>query len=570
MANNDISSFEAENTGSAFETVNSSSAFETANSSSAFENDASSSAFELNVAEPKADSAFVKRNDEATTRSNSNGWNYKWNNHSFYVTGEKELSEQGAMGKVFKAEMREGSSKTNVVVKKLYRHPNDSEANYQSRKKFFLNESKMTCDYARGCGSNVVHGHFYGEIKDTPFMVLDFYDSVQLKQWLAGKTIFTHQIEFKTIMKGILEGVVALHKAEIIHRDLKTENVVVRKSNGEPVILDLGLARKVNIEDLVGLKKIGTEGYAAPEQLNGTGATYVSDVYSVGIIFCEMLTGSPKIENLKQLSPALRSYRKFIEKCVISNPANRYKNAIDALDVLKRICATDVNAQKNDNSSKSRIFIGAVIVAAIVGFIVFAGSADEKSKQNVDVAIHPTNKIEYKTKTEQNTVVHSEQSIPNSAPIVDVEKMELTDTRDGQKYPLIKIDNLLWTAKNLNFSAGETLGFCYEKAQTCSATGRLYEYKAAKKVCPEGFRLPTKEDAESLVKKGLVNDFDISPVGFFQKMTNDFYKNDDYLGIWTSTAHNNVKNYVLSIMKNEPLRTMAENIGDGYSVRCVK
>ena len=74
----------------------------------------------------------------------------------------------------------------------------------------------------------------------------------------------------------------------------------------------------------------------------------------------------------------------------------------------------------------------------------------------------------------------------------------ITDSRDGQSYDVVKIGDLAWMAENLNF---ETAGsFCPEgDSRNCKRLGRLYSWAEAKSICPDGWRLPTKADFESLV-----------------------------------------------------------------------
>ena len=94
--------------------------------------------------------------------------------------------------------------------------------------------------------------------------------------------------------------------------------------------------------------------------------------------------------------------------------------------------------------------------------------------------------------------IHSSFAIVAFAFLLTSCSESFTDSRDGQSYDVVKIGDLTWMAENLNF---ETAGsFCPEgDSRNCKRLGRLYSWAEARSVCPDGWRLPTKGDFESLV-----------------------------------------------------------------------
>ncbi|MFI9815371.1 serine/threonine-protein kinase [Saccharothrix variisporea] len=99
--------------------------------------------------------------------------------------------------------------------------------------------------------------------------------------------------EIVALLRGLLEGVQALHEGEVVHRDIKPHNIALRDGSfSEPVILDLGLARPLDASTMTRYPGfIGTLPYMAPEQLRGEKARLAADLYAVGIVVVEAFTG---------------------------------------------------------------------------------------------------------------------------------------------------------------------------------------------------------------------------------------------------------------------------------------
>jgi uncharacterized protein (TIGR02145 family) len=163
-----------------------------------------------------------------------------------------------------------------------------------------------------------------------------------------------------------------------------------------------------------------------------------------------------------------------------------------------------------------------------------------------------------------------------------------TDSRDGQQYPVIKMGDLLWTAKNLNHETGNS--WCYDNENfNCEKYGRLYDLSAAKKACPCGWHLPSVKEWNELVR---TVDNKLGKAGkklkskIFWNGTDEFGfsalpsgRYDDgtfnYVGLYSSwwTATRYLENTSISRYMNSDSDNILENNNNnsaGFSVRCVK
>ena len=134
-----------------------------------------------------------------------------------------------------------------------------------------------------------------GEIDGIRFIALQYIEGEDLKQYLKRNGRKREPDEAVRIVLQILRALEAAHEQGVIHRDLKPENIMLNKKN-QPVIMDFGLARKTIASSDAGLTQgmiVGTAAYMSPEQATGKaeGIDHRSDIYSVGVMLFEMLTG---------------------------------------------------------------------------------------------------------------------------------------------------------------------------------------------------------------------------------------------------------------------------------------
>ena len=199
---------------------------------------------------------------------------------------------------------------------------------------------------------NIVEVYDVGEDDGQYYIVMEYCPGKTLKQLLKKRGSLTIT-EVVDIMMQITDGMAHAHDAYIIHRDIKPQNIIILE-NGIIKITDFGIAMALNSTQLTQTNSVmGSVHYLPPEQANGKGSTIRSDIYSMGILMYELLTGSVpyKGENaveiaLKHLKEPLPSIRKslpsipqsienIILKSTAKNPKNRYKDAREMYEDIK-------------------------------------------------------------------------------------------------------------------------------------------------------------------------------------------------------------------------------------------
>lgn len=169
-----------------------------------------------------------------------------------------------------------------VAIKIMHSHLAD-DSQFKER---FIQEARSS---ARLAHPNVVNVFDQGQDSDTAYLVMEYLPGITLRDLLQEHGKLTTEQTFD-VLEAVLSGLSAAHKAGIVHRDLKPENVLLA-DDGRIKLGDFGLARAVSANTATGAALLGTIAYLSPELVTRGVADARSDIYAVGIMMYEMLTG---------------------------------------------------------------------------------------------------------------------------------------------------------------------------------------------------------------------------------------------------------------------------------------
>ena len=199
---------------------------------------------------------------------------------------------------------------------------------------------------------NIVEVYDVGEDNGEYYIVMEYVEGKHLKNLLKKRGKLTVP-EVVDIVLQITSGLSVAHDSYIIHRDIKPQNILIL-DNGLVKITDFGIAVAMNATQLTQTNSVmGSVHYLPPEQASGKGATLQSDIYSIGILMYELLTGKLPfkgdnaveiaLKHLKEPMPSIRdeypeipqSVENIILKATAKNPKNRYADAREMHEDLK-------------------------------------------------------------------------------------------------------------------------------------------------------------------------------------------------------------------------------------------
>ena len=205
--------------------------------------------------------------------------------------GVYELAEEigrGGMGIVYLANRVDGEFRQRVAVK-LIKRGMDTDLIL----KRFRRERQIT---AKLDHPNIAYFLGGGSTEDgLPYFVMEYIEGKPLYRFCEDNQI--ERKERLEIFRQVCDAVEAAHRNKIIHRDLKPSNILV-KADGTPKLLDFGIAKvldpdlsETEIDPTATAMRVMTPEYASPEQISGEDVTSSSDIYSLGVVLYEILTG---------------------------------------------------------------------------------------------------------------------------------------------------------------------------------------------------------------------------------------------------------------------------------------
>jgi predicted Ser/Thr protein kinase len=243
---------------------------------------------------------------------------------------EREI-DRGGMGVVYRA--RDLSLGRRVALKAL---PRLHDANTMLRERL-RREARAAANISHPAVATV---YALEEIDGRLFIASEYIEGHSLRTDIERGPL--EPARAIAVAIDIVQALCAAHEAGVIHRDLKPENVLIT-STGAVKVVDFGIAQMESINTRLTREGdvIGTPAYMAPEQLIGSTVDARADIYAVGVILTEMLTGQHPLVPGRRSMPVSAS--EIAWRCIRTDPNDRYPSARDLLAALERSANSDTS-----------------------------------------------------------------------------------------------------------------------------------------------------------------------------------------------------------------------------------
>lgn len=234
--------------------------------------------------------------------------------------------------------------------------------------------------------SNVCRVHDLGEVDDLHYLSMEYVDGQNLRDWVQAVGRLSPQ-QTVSVGRQICAGLTAIHRQDIVHRDLKPTNIMLDRS-GRVVVMDFGLAYHPREDQVTARGEVlGTLAYLAPEQARGQPPERASDIYSLGLILFEMLTGRRAPGDGLSLPLALRdrsetcpapsrfasevppSLDRLVLRCLAREPGKRFGSVEEVDRALTQVEASSRPPGELLLSGRTAK-LGALVALLVVGAIL--------------------------------------------------------------------------------------------------------------------------------------------------------------------------------------------------------
>jgi len=263
---------------------------------------------------------------------------------SVMIRGHRCIRQVGSGGMctIYLAESERAGS---LVVLKVFNQVPDVSERLVSFDRF-LQEYEIVAGLKH---ENIVRIYDLGVADDHAYIAMEHFPAGDLRQRMKATLSAPAALKFLQQIASALE---AIHSVGVLHRDLKPANVMLR-ADGSPCLIDFGLAKADDLEaSLTGTREIfGTPYYMSPEQGHAELIDARSDLYSLGVMFYEMLTGCKpytgatameviykhKRADLPEIAPRFAPYEGILRRLLAKSPNDRYQSARELLDAIAQL-----------------------------------------------------------------------------------------------------------------------------------------------------------------------------------------------------------------------------------------